>query len=213
MSAATLSNVPDSTPADGVGAFPTAMLSPGAEARIRSAEWDEAYRRLCLYLRSHGLRGDRRIQRLAGRVIDSVDASDPRWKGMHPTAMAMAAVNHAAEEWFGALAQDVALEEGGEKEINGRLAMLVLQDQVEWSDYFLHPTLPEETRAVVREKMVMRGPTFSLASMSPRPMDYGPLAMLATETPRWDWWPVIKAVFFWFCVFWVLFFAIQWGRV
>ncbi|HSI85292.1 MAG: hypothetical protein ACAI35_12825 [Candidatus Methylacidiphilales bacterium] len=179
---------------------------------LQSADWDEAYRRLCLYLRAHGLRGDRRIARLANRVIDSVDRTDAKWRDMHPTRIALTCINDASRAWFGALGENVELEEGGAKEINGKLAMLVLQDSVEWSDHFLNPTLPEDTRKIMQAKMVMRGPNFSLASMSPRPMDYGPLALLATETlPRWDWWPVTKAVVFWFCIYWLVFFVLRGG--
>src|SRR5262249_7316227 len=107
----------------------TDASAAGVDDTLRSADWDEAYRRLCLCLRAHGLRGDRCIARLAERVLASVDRSEPKWKSMHPTAVAIAALNEAAAQWFGALGKDVAeLDGGGAGEINGKLAMLVLQD-------------------------------------------------------------------------------------
>jgi hypothetical protein len=152
------------------------------------AMWNDAYLKVERYLAA--LRLENRL--LVGRtVFSTLQKAINRAQSApeaSPTELAMEEAVKLVNDWVGSvLGQDVA-DQPHRISTQGRLAMILADVPGRWQEVFLTPgPWPEEFVASMRDSYLRAGPDFQISSMTPRPIDLGPISTLTTLNRRRYW--------------------------
>lgn len=177
-----------------------------SQAQAERTAWNEAHDRLFHFLHEFRLSDHAEISRLTLKFIEEAKESERRNPAAHPTTLTMMQMQKNFAEW---LARN--LESDGKpasQVFSMGCVALLLSRVVETAPHaFLAMPPPEELRQAMREILLVTGPDFQISSMTPRPLDYGPMLNLARQTwHRWSGRELVVALLFWIGVY----FAFYW---
>lgn len=167
--------------------------------------WNEAYVRLTHYLESFCLVDRAHVARLALKLQDQAQQIYRHDISKAPTPLTMELAQKTIAEW---LAANLDEPDKAPSKIlaDGCIALLISQVFRTAPESFLANPLPEELRQALRETLLVTGPDLNISSMTPRHLDYGPMLGIARQTwHRWDTKAFLIALFFWTCVYAILY--------
>lgn len=156
--------------------------------------WNQAYAKVESYLAS--LRLQNRF--LRGQYVYRIlhRALRRAWEGdtAAPSELAMEEAVKAINDWVGQVLKIDVADTPHRISTQGRLAMLLADVPGRWQDQFLAPgPWPETFVKNMRESYLRAGPDFQISTMTPRPIDLGPIHTLTTLSNR----PYAKMVVLW----------------
>lgn len=182
-----------------------ASISESSFSPREQKAWNEAYVRLTHYLESFCL-GDRaHVSRLSLKLLDDAQQVYRGNPAQDPTKLTLELAQKTIAEW---LAKNLGEQDKASSQVlaEGCIALLISQVFRTAPDCFLASPLPEELRQALRETLLVTGPDLTVSSMTPRHLDYGPMLQIARQTwHRWDTKAFLIAVFFWACVYAILY--------
>lgn len=162
-----------------------------------ASEWDEAYSRVESYFRAHQIHNRIMINRLVNDVINRA-VPIARKDGEDPVVIAMGLADETMAAWFNlVLGEDSAVHR--RLSIQGRLSLLMADVPNRWPEHLLADgQLPPEMEESMKNCYLEAGPDFQFSNMTPRPIDFGPIASVAGETwATFQKWPLIRGLFWW----------------
>ena len=134
------------------------------------AEWNAAFYRLEDYCRALLLVNKVQQSQVILGWLESAaarHAQDPR---LNPTALAMEEARAAMDHWFeGVFGRRERLS------VVGLISLLAVDTPEKWPLGFPTGEIPPELKRELRESEVRAGPNLEVSSMTPRPIDVGPL--------------------------------------
>jgi hypothetical protein len=163
--------------------------------------WNRAHDRLHRFLSTFALGDHSHVSRLTLEILDRTRHNPARNPALDPTRATMEEAQKLLAEWLG---KSLREEDQTPAAIlaNGYIALLLSRIYRTEPDTFLEFPLPEELRTAMRETLLVTGPDFSVSSMTPRHLDYGPMLGLARQTwHRWDTKTFFIAVATWTAVY------------
>jgi hypothetical protein len=167
--------------------------------------WNEAYGRLVEYLDTFAL-GDRaQVTRLALTLLDEAKEAHQRDASQHPTTLTLSRAQAKITAWLRAALAD--RDQADSRVLSaGSIAVLISRVAQTRPGSFLATPLPDEVRQSLRQALVLTGPDMEFSSMTPRPLDYGPMLDLARQTwHRFDLKTFVSAVCFWIGVYFIVY--------
>ncbi len=167
--------------------------------------WNQAHDRLFHFLETFGIEDRSRLFRLVLAILDEARERQRRNPGLEPTAVAAELISGGIAGW---LAENLGEAEGGDSEVlrRGYVALLLSPRFRADRSAFLEAGLPPDFRQSLRHALLVTGPDLDVSSMTPRPIDYGPMLGLARETwHRWEKKTVVTALLLWGGIYLVLY--------
>ena len=158
-----------------------ASTTPGRIAGHPLEEWNAAYARAEAYFRALQVRNKLLCGHLVSRVIDRAIERAVADHGDAPLHLVAEEMEKIVMEWFVSVLNEPAAASSSQLNVRGRLALLLADMPGRWQDQFLKPPpWPEEFTQAMRMTYLRAGPDFQYATMSPRPIDLGPIASLSS---------------------------------
>jgi len=167
--------------------------------------WNQAHDRVLHFLETFGIEDRSRLFRLVLALLDEAKERRRTNPELDPTALAAGLTGEEIARW---LAANLGEAEGGAEEVlrRGYVALLLSPRFRGDRSAFLEAGLPPEFRQSLRHALLVTGPDLDVSSMTPRPIDYGPMLGLARETwHRWDKKTVVTALLLWGGIYLVLY--------
>lgn len=153
--------------------------TPGRIAGHALEEWNSAYARAEAYFRALQVRNKLLCGHLVSRVIERAIQRALAEPDRTPLDLVAEEREKIVMEWFANVLEAAPAASGAQLNVRGRLALLLADMPGRWQDQFLRPApWPEEFVQAMRTMYLRAGPDFQYATMSPRPIDLGPIATL-----------------------------------
>lgn len=137
-------------------------------------DWNEAYRRVESYFAA--LRVDNKlllsslVLKILGRASERLELEPDR----PPVELAAEETDRLLVEWFRSILNTPGAEPVDRLSARGRLALLLVDNEVPWKQYFLSDTpMSDEHIQRMRNAYVLADPGFRFVEMRPRPIDLG----------------------------------------
>ena len=134
------------------------------------AEWNAAFYRLEDYCRALRLVDKVQQSQVILGWLESAAARHALDPSLNPTALAMEEARVAMDHWFeGIFGRRERLS------VVGLISLLAVDSTEKWPLGFPSGEIPAELKRELRESEVRAGPNLEVSSMTPRPIDVGPL--------------------------------------
>ena len=134
------------------------------------AEWNAAFYRLEDYCRALRLVNKVQQSQVILGWLESAAARHAQDPQLNPTALAMVEARAAMDHWFeGIFGRRERLS------VVGLISLLAVDAPEKWPLGFPSDDIPIELQRELRESDVRAGPNLAISSMTPRPIDVGPL--------------------------------------
>lgn len=157
-------------------------------------EWNQAYAKVERYLAALRLRNKFLLGQYVYRILHRATRRAQTEPGIAPTELAMEEAVKAINTWVGEVLGQSVADTPHRISTQGRLAMLLADVPGHWQELFLTPgPWPEAFVKSMRESYLRAGPDFQVSSMTPRPIDLGPIHTLTTLNKR----PYLKMFIMW----------------
>jgi hypothetical protein len=169
------------------------------------AAWNEAHDRLHYFLKTFLLNDHAQVSRLALKLLDEAREIHRKDPSQHPTPQTMIHAQKRIAEW---LAVNLEARDKSPAQIfaSGYTALLLSDAFRTASESFLGFPVPEELRQSMRQTLLVTGPDLNISSMTPRPLDYGPMLDLAKQTwHRWKTREILIAALFWTAIYFLFY--------
>lgn len=179
--------------------------SPDKTIGDGSAAWNEAHDRVREFLNTFALGDHAQVSRLTLLIVDQAREQYRLNPSTDPVSLAMAQAQKLTKDW---LASNLQIRDLPSSQIiaSGYVAFLLSRANRAAPDTFLTSALPEKLTESMRQTLLVTGPDLEISSMTPRPLDYGPMLDLARRTwHRWNAREIVCAVLFWAGVYFVLY--------
>jgi hypothetical protein len=134
------------------------------------ADWNVAFYRLEDYFRALRFVNKLHQSQIILRLLESAAARHAQDPSQNPTVLAMEEARAAMERWFEGIF--------GHRErlsVVGLISLLAVDAPERWPLAFPQDEIPVELGRELRESDVRAGPDLLVSSMTPRPIDVGPL--------------------------------------
>lgn len=142
-------------------------------------EWNDAYGKVDNYFCALRVRNKLLRGALVSRVIERAIGDAPSHPGSTPSVLALNELESVVEEWFADVLDVPRDTNAPVLSDRGRLALLLADMPGKWQDEFLQPPpWPEKFQRAMRETFLRSHPRLQLSPMTPRPMDFGPMAAI-----------------------------------
>ena len=167
--------------------------APGLLAGRPLEEWNGAYSKVESYFHALRVRNKVLLGQLVARVLERATQRSATEPQRSATELAVEEMDRLVNEWF---AQVLQAQSAGAEMLStrGRMALLLADMPGRWQDQFLRPgPWPDEFGMAMRDGYLRAGPNFQLASMTPRPLDLGPITTLT----HWSRLPYVKMAASW----------------
>jgi len=167
--------------------------------------WNRAHERIFRFLEAFAIEDRPQVFRLVLDLLDEARERHRRNPEADPTSLALGLTLDEIASW---LAANLGEAEGGSFEVlrRGYLALLLSPAFRANRSLFLDSAPPPDFRQSLRHALLVTGPDLDVSSMTPRPLDYGPMLGLARETwHRWDKKALATAVLLWSGIYLVLY--------
>ena len=135
-----------------------------------AAEWNAAFYRLEDYFRALRIVNKVYQSQIILRLLASAAARHARDPSQNPTVLAMEEAHAMMDLWFASIF--------GQRErlrVVGLISLLAVEAPEQWPLALLAGKIPPELRRELLESDVRAGPNLQVSSMTPRPLDVGPL--------------------------------------
>jgi hypothetical protein len=161
-------------------------------------QWNAAYVRVEDYLRAHRIHNRLHQSRLIQQVLERAARRHEENPILNPIALAAEETEQAMDLWFADML-DASGQPHDRIAVDGRLALLLCDGPRRWPYAFLDRAQPApEFSAAMRAGVIQAGPDMAVSSMSPRPIDLGPIPEAAGETmERIERWPILRTLLLW----------------
>lgn len=162
------------------------------------AAWAEARDRVQGYLRAHGV-APAALDELTAQVLRFARERHAEQPDVPPVELAGDAAIMLIEGWIQHIVGLDEREGPGRRLAHERAAVQLAAIPQRWPEHFLRaeeppPALAAELRATYLEA----GPDLEFSTMTPRPIDLGPVSEVADTTWRtFDKWPFLRGVATW----------------
>ena len=169
------------------------------------AAWNQAHDRLQDFLHTFALGDHAQVSRLTLKLLDQARELHRQDASLDPVSLTMTQAQKQAEEWF---ASNLEMRNQPPSELlaAGYVALLLSRAFRTAPEAFLTSPLPENLKESMRQTLLVTGPDLNISSMTPRPIDYGPMLDLARKTwHRWNAREIIIALLFWTGVYFVFY--------
>jgi len=170
-------------------------------AHSHEQAWNDAYDRLVNFLHTFELGSHAHVAQVALDILHQAQDAHRQDTSRAPISRTMEQAQKRLAEW---LATNLGEEDKSPSHIlaTGYIALLLSQVYRTAPTSFLATPLPEELRQALRETLLVTGPDLNVSSMTPRPLDYGPMLQFARQTwHRWQPKEIIVALLFWGAVY------------
>jgi len=157
-----------------------ATVSTFSPATGSEAEWNAAFYRLEDYFRA--LRFVNKVQQsqVILRLLEGAAARHALDPNQNPTALAMEQASIEMTEWF-----ERAFGPRERLNVEGLISLLAIDAPERWPLTFSKDEIAPELRRELLESEVRAGPNLRISSMTPRPIDVGPLLDPIILTGAW----------------------------
>ncbi len=176
---------------------------PAIPAPDADTAWDEAFLRVESYLRAHQIESRLLLNRLVVEIINAARAvalAPPSSSAtVDPIALAMREAERRTNAWFTRVLGDAVDSDDERLGTRGRIALVLADVPARWPQHFLSATPPPpDLVEAMRSAYIEAGPEMEFTRMTPRPLDFGPIANVADEAWRtFRRWPILRAVVVW----------------
>jgi hypothetical protein len=158
-----------------------ASATPGKIAGYPLEEWNAAYTRAECYFRALRVRNKLLCGHLASRVVERAISRAIAEMDRTPLQLVAEEMEKIVMEWFASVLEESRDAQGSQLDVRGRLSLLLVDMPGKWQDQFLKPgPWPDDFVVAMRQTYLRAGPDFQYATMTPRPIDLGPIATLTT---------------------------------
>jgi hypothetical protein len=144
------------------------------------AEWNAAFYRLEDYFRALRLVNKVQQSQVILRLLRSAAARHVQDPGQSPTALAMEEARAEMDRWF-----ERAVGAQERLNVEGLISLLAIDAPERWPLTFSSEEIPDDLRRELLESEVRAGPNLQVSSMTPRPIDVGPLLDPINLTGTW----------------------------
>ncbi len=176
------------------------MISPPPSSRVVAAD---APRKSTAYLLACGLPPARAAALSA--LVATASAPRDATRSLKDSRSDLSAVLEVIDRWSVELLPGAPGESPEFTARRARARMLLAQVPVRWPDCFLAAPAPDGVRAAVERVTLEAAPGLRQTTMTPQPLDLGPLSDVADETWRtFDKWPVLRGLTMWTLFFLLL---------
>jgi hypothetical protein len=175
-------------------------LSEPAKADERML-WNEAYNRLDAYLNALHISYRPEVARLALQLLEQAREQYRQDSSGDRTRIVMLEAQKLVSEW---LAQNLGEQNLSPLEINASGGVALLLSRITQTNPAAFLAFPpsDELRQSMRSTLLFTGPDLRVSSMTPRPLDYGPMLHLAKRTwHRWNGREIAITLSFWVGVY------------
>jgi hypothetical protein len=153
-----------------------ASETPGVIAGHRLEEWNAAYARAESYFRALRVRNKLLCGHLVAKVVERAIRRATIELDSSPLQLVAEEMERIVAEWFSEVLEEPMHPQ---LDVRGRLSLLLADMPGRWQDQFLKSgPWPEEFVRAMRQTYLRAGPDFQYATMTPRPIDLGPIAAL-----------------------------------
>lgn len=161
--------------------------------------WDETGRRVAAYLQACRVADPALRQRLVGLVITRAAARHAQQPELAPVELVTEEIQRLVEEWTTRFIRPSADESARMRFAHARSATLLADLPHRWPGGFLSPEEPPgKFGRDFRDTYLEAGPELDFSTMTPRPIDLGPVSSLAGETWKtFDQWPILRGAVVW----------------
>jgi hypothetical protein len=169
---------------------------PGYIAGRALDEWNAAYVRVEAYFTALRVANKLLLAQLVARVLERAIRRAERDTGTPTMLLATEEMEHLVTEWIAEVlaVPDSAADFDPLLAARGRLGLLLADMPGRWQDQLLKPgPWPEEFVTAMRETYLRAGPDFQFVQMAPRPIDLGPVTVLAQLSD----FPFFRAFILW----------------
>jgi hypothetical protein len=176
---------------------------PAIPAPDADTAWDEAFLRVESYLRAHQIESRLLLNRLVVEIINAARAvalaAPSSSSAVDPIALAMCEAERRTNAWFTRVLGDAVDSDDERLGTRGRIALVLADVPARWPQHFLAATPPPpDLVEAMRSAYIEAGPEMEFTRMTPRPLDFGPIANVADEAWRtFRRWPILRAVVVW----------------
>jgi hypothetical protein len=149
-------------------------------------DWTTAYERVERYFLSLRIENKLLLSQLVAAILSRAAERLESGSELAPSVIAMQEARKEVDDWFRTVLATAGLF-SDQVGAHGRLALFLSNLPSRWQNEFMHPgPWPEEFLEAIRSAYLDTSPKFERSSMTPRPIDLGPVSALADET-----WKVI----------------------
>ncbi len=149
-------------------------------------DWTTAYERVERYFLSLRIENKLLLSQLIAAILSRAAERLEKGSKLAPSVIAMQEARREVDDWFRAVLISAGLL-SDQVGAHGRLALFLSNLPGRWQNEFMHPgPWPAEFLDAIRSAYLDTSPEFERSSMTPRPIDLGPVSALADET-----WKVI----------------------
>jgi hypothetical protein len=167
--------------------------------------WNQAHDRLRDFLNAFAVGDHTQVSRLTLKLLDQAWEQHHQDPSLDPVSLAMAQAQKLVQEWFAA---NLEMRDQSPSELlaSGCVALFLSRAFRIAPETFLTAPLPENLKESMRQTLLVTGPDLKISSMTPRPIDYGPMLDLARKTwHRWNAREIALALLFWTGVYFVFY--------
>jgi len=167
--------------------------------------WNQAHDRTFHFLNAFAIEDRSHLFRMVLDLLKQAREKQRQNPEIDPTSLAIGLTRQEIASW---LAANLGESEDSPSEVlrKGYVALLLSPMFRGDSSIFLRSQLPPDFQSSLRHALLVTGPDLDVSSMTPRPLDYGPMLGLARETwHRWDKKTVVTALLLWSGIYLVLY--------
>ncbi len=177
--------------------------SSGVPACDDQLAWNQAYDRIHNFLNAFALSDHAQVSRLALKILDQAREIHQQDTSRDPTILVMEQAQKLVSAWL-KISLDDRARMPQQIFTAGYVAMLLNQTFRTSPIAFLVFPLPEHLRQSMHQTLVVTGPDLDISSMTPRPIDYGPMVEIAHNTwHQWNARSIFIAMLFWTGIYFV----------
>jgi hypothetical protein len=174
-------------------------------ADAEQAAWNQAHDRLQDFLNAFALGDHAQVSRLTLKLLDQARDQQRRDPSLDPLSVVMTQAQKLTEEWF---ASNLEMQNQPASQLfsSGCIALLLSRAFRAAPEAFLTSPLPQSLKETMHRTLLVTGPDLKISSMTPRPLDYGPMLGFAKRTwHRWNIREIIIALLFWTGVYFIFY--------
>lgn len=137
-------------------------------------EWNEAYRRVEAYFSALRVENKLLLSSLVFKILGRVSERAAAEPNRAPVELAAEETDRLLVKWFRRVLDGSEIEPVDRLSARGRLALLLVQSDVAWQQFFLNDEpLPGAVVEVMKTAYLRADPDFRFVEMRPRPIDLG----------------------------------------
>ncbi|MCB1204235.1 MAG: hypothetical protein KDN18_08235 [Verrucomicrobiae bacterium] len=137
-------------------------------------EWNEAYRRVEAYFSALRVENKLLLSSLVFKILGRVSERAATEPERLPVELAAEETDRLLVQWFRRVLDGSEVEPVDRLSARGRLALLMVQSEIPWQQFFLtDEPVPDSMAAAMKQAYLHADPDFRFVAMRPRPIDLG----------------------------------------